>query len=62
VYSFSWVNARRLNLCADVSEHTIQKQENHPKERIQNSEHGESLKSMKLIVKYYYDYVRVYKC
>jgi len=43
-------------LCADVSEHfvisemsahKIHEPENHPKERIQNSEHSESLKSRK---------------
>jgi len=31
--------------CSETSVHKIQMPENHPKERIQHSEHGESLKS-----------------
>jgi len=31
--------------CSETSAHRIQMPENHPKERIQHSEHGESLKS-----------------
>jgi hypothetical protein len=38
---------------SETSAHTIQTPSNHPKERIQNSEHGESLKSMQLVAKYY---------
>jgi len=34
--------------CSETSEHKIQKTVNHPKERIQHSEHGENLKSGKL--------------
>jgi len=37
--------------CSETSAHKIQKPGNHPKERIQYSEHGESLKS-RISVKY----------
>jgi len=42
-----------LTECSETLAHTIQTPGNHPKERSQNSEQGESVKSMKLIVKYY---------
>jgi hypothetical protein len=42
-----------LRQCSETSAHKIQTPRNHPKERIQNSEQGGSLKSLKLIVKYY---------
>ena len=32
-------------VCVDVSEHKIQMSRNHPKERIQHPEYGESMKS-----------------
>jgi hypothetical protein len=45
LYSFFWVIPRRLNfVCPDTSANKIQSSGNHPKERIQHLEHGESLK------------------
>jgi len=38
--------------CSETLAHTIQTPDNQPKERLQNSGHGESVKSIKLIVIY----------
>ena len=60
LYSLFWVDLRRLNCtcrhfgtlrmfhlsrCSETSANKIQTPENHPKEIIQHSEHGQSLKS-----------------
>ena len=59
MYSIFWVIPRRLPIfrdtlmkmehteCSETSVHKIQTPGNHPKERIQHSEHGESLKLRK---------------
>ena len=50
LYSFFWVIPQRLNFTRrrfGILFHKVQKPGNHPKERIQHSQHGESLKSRK---------------
>jgi hypothetical protein len=46
--------------CSETSAHKIQTAGNHPKERIQHSEHGESLKSRENCI-YYYNFSKCIK-
>jgi len=45
VYLHAYTIYEKGTKCSETSEHKIQKPGNRPKERIQHSEHGESLKS-----------------